>query len=490
MKTDVRKVKNVLWLFGLLLGGISAFSQSSWSVVLPHTGTFSSPRVADLNRDGVGDIILGAGKNEFQTSDTAVVALDGRTGKVLWVNSARDQMFISVGLLDINKDGVPDVIAGGRSAELMALDGTNGRDLWRFDTVFYSNAGTKRWFNFYNPQIIEDQDGDGLPDILISNGGDIKVPPYDPNRATGRLVVLSGKTGRLLGEAMMPDGKEIYMSVAALKKDEGYRIIFGTGGETIGGNLFVGTLDQVMAGDLSQAVRIATSPNKGFIAPPAWVDVTGDGEPDVVANAVDGRLLAFDGKDLSLVWVVKIPNTEAYSSLGIGQYTDDGIPDFFVSYAQGVWPNLEWTQQVMVDGQTGHILFRDSMGFYQTSTPVSVDVNNDGREEGVLSVNYQVLDDLGRKQFYNTLMVVEFKTGEVVQLIDGLPGHNISSTPWIGDLDNDGFLDIVFCHSNDPWHTYTFDGMQVNCLKTKIAITKPVKWGSYMGSSYDGIYRN
>ncbi len=449
----------------------------------------SSPRVSDLNRDGISDIILGAGKNEFDYSDSSVVALDGKDGKLLWKNAARDQMFISAGLIDITKDGIKDIIIGGRSSEFMALDGSNGRAIWRFDTLKYSENGKKRWFNFYNPQIIDDQDNDGIEDILVSNGGDIKVEPHNPNRATGRIVVLSSKTGKLLAEAMMPDGKEIYMSISALKVKDDYRIIFGTGGETIGGNLFVGSLKSVLKGNLSDAVKIATSPDKGFIAPPVWVEITGDETMDIVANSVDGRIIAFDGKSLLMLWEKQFQNTEAYSSSAVGYFNDDETPDFFVSYAQGVWPKLTWTKQFMVNGKNGNVEFTDSLGFYQTSSPVVLDIDNDGIDEALLSVNYQVLDSLNQKTFYNTLMVIAFKTNETAQLIDGLDGHNISSTPFVGDLDNDKMIDIVFLHSNNKKHTYVFDGMQVNCLKTTIPIVKPILWGAYMGSRGDGVFR-
>lgn len=458
--------------------------------MLPGLGTFSSPRVTDLNRDGVGDIILGAGRLEFQACDSAIVALDGRTGELLWRNSAIDQIFGSATFKDLTADGIDDVIIEGRSAELQALDGATGKVLWKFDVKANSDGGKKRWFNFYNPQFVPDQDGDGLDDLLVPNGGDVKVEPYDPKRPPGRLVVLSAKTGRVLAEAAMPDGKETYMSISVLKTaaDSDYRIVFGTGGETIGGNLFVGTLNQVLAGDLSAAVKLATSPDKGFIAPAAWVEINDDGVPDIVANSVDGRLLAFDGKTLRPLWGVTMPGTEAYSSIAIGKFTDDATPDFFVSYAQGTWPKLEWTKQFMVNGKTGRVEFSDSLGYYQTSTPVVADLNGDGRDEALLSVNYQVLDSLGRKSFFNGLMAVEFGANEVVKLIDGLPGHNIASTPWLGDLDHDGFLDIVFCHSNNRYQTYAFDGLQVNCLKTKISIAGPIRWGAYMGSRYDGVF--
>jgi hypothetical protein len=48
----------------------------------------------------------------------------------------------------------------------------------------------KGWFNFYNPQIIPDQNGDGVEDILVSNGGDILVAPYDPKRPRGTCLLL------------------------------------------------------------------------------------------------------------------------------------------------------------------------------------------------------------------------------------------------------------------------------------------------------------
>jgi|GEM_PF-5925214 len=46
------------------------------------------------------------------------MALDGKTGSMFWHTSGRNQIFGSATLLDINRDGTPDVIIGGRSAEL------------------------------------------------------------------------------------------------------------------------------------------------------------------------------------------------------------------------------------------------------------------------------------------------------------------------------------------------------------------------------------
>jgi len=475
----------ILSLVGFLFSPLAIKAQT-WSITFDGVGTFSSPRVTDLNGDGVGNVIVGAGREEFQWCDSAVVALDGRNGRMLWRVKSIDQIFGSASLKDLNGDGVMDVVIGGRSAELKAINGATGKLIWKFN----GKKGARKWYNFYNPQFIKDQDGDGMEDILVSNGGDVLAPPYDPNRPPGNLLVLSSRDGSLLAKAQMPDGKETYMSVAALPlpDSDDYLIAFGTGGETIGGNLFVCKLSDVLRGDLSGALHLDSSATKGYIGPPVWIDINGDGHHDLVANAVEGKLLAFDGVTFKPLWSVKVPNTEAYSSIAPGYFTGDDVPDFFVSYAIGVWPNLDWSKQIMVNGANGKIEYIDSLGYYQTSTPVVIDVDGDGYEEAILSVNSHVYEEFNRRTLQNLLVVIDFRTKSVTQLTERAIGANISSTPWIGDMDGDGMLDVVYCHGTNPRKSYTFDGMRISRVATGIPIRSPIKWGSYMGSKYDGIY--
>lgn len=463
------------------------FAQKSWSVAYKGMGTFSSPRVTDLTGDGIGDVIFGAGREEFQACDSAVIAVDGQNGKMLWHVRAKDQIFGSPMLKDLNGDGIDDVIINGRSAEFMAINGKTGDVIWRFD----KKAAKQKWYGFYNAQFIKDQNKDGLEDILISNGGNVWAAPHETkDRPAGYLAVVSAKDGSVLAKAGSPDKCEIYMSVSALLTSDGndYRIIFGTGGETVGGHLYVTTLSAILKGDLSDAILLDTSPKNGYVAPALWIDINADGTSDIVANAVEGKLIAFDGKTYKPFWSVKVPDTEAYSSVAPGYFNADTVPDFFVSYAVGVWPNLEWSKQIMVNGATGATEFIDSLGFYQTSTPVVIDLDGDGRDEALLSVNIHIYDKLDRPILHNMLVSVDFKTKEVSQLTDTNIGGNISTTPWIGDLDNDGLLDIVYCHGTNLRKSYTFDGMQVHRIATEVPIKKKIVWGSYMGSYYDGVF--
>jgi len=464
---------------------------AGWGIVLKDIGTQASPRAADLNQDGILDVVLGAGKVEFQPSDSAVIALNGATGELLWHVSARDQIFGSPAFKDITHDGVPDVFIGGRAAELMAIDGANGRVIWEYfpqgDTV---NSFEHQLYNFYNSQFIPDQNQDGMEDILIANGGFIKAAPHDPNRPPGKLMVIDSKNGKLIAEALMPDGKETYMSaiVADCNNNGELSVIFGSGGETIAGNLYKTPLQDILDGEISEAVLLASGDVKGFIAPPVLADITGDGTLDIIANAVEGKMLAINGANYATIWEVHLPGTEAYCSIAPGYFTDDTTPDFFTNYGIGTWPDLMQSVQFMVDGKSGEIAFIDSLGSFHEASPLAWDVNADGVDEALFSINYYQAGAVS-----NNLMVFDFHNDSLYYLSQKFnPGANISSTPWVGDLNQDGLAEIYYTHAINPVDFFSLEekkGIQIHCMATGISSGSGISWGAYMGNAYDGIFR-
>jgi hypothetical protein len=468
-----------------------------WNEDFPAIGSQSSPRTADLNGDGVLDIVMGAGKNEYQHSEQGVIALDGKTGKVLWQQESPDQVYGSATLYDITDDGVSDVFIGGRSPHFKAINGKTGDLIWEYKHSDHVKDSIMKYarYNFNNSVLVPDQNNDGLMDLLTVNGGNSYANPNSEiDRFPGVLMIFDIKSGKIIASDTMPDGKESYMSPVGFvpQGSNEFNIVFGTGGETIDGHLYIAKLSDLMNHELSKAKIIASEKGHGFIAPPSIVDITGDGNLDIVAITHGSTVFAIDGKDHKILWHQTIKNTECSNSLAVGYFTGDETPDFFTFTSKGQWPNSTGSLQVMLDGSNGSIAFVDSIGCTGFSSPVVYDINKDGRDEAIISVN-EFDCSVGFSgnapvTIENKLIALDFQTRSF-QIIDQSSGFkNIFSTPWIGDLDDDGYLDIVHCQYYHRSMLLSFLGMRVKRIDTPIRIKSLPLWGGYMGSNGDGIF--
>jgi outer membrane protein assembly factor BamB len=493
----------VIVILGFLLPGCSSKkARLLWEKNIPVIGSQSSPRTADLDLDGTLDIVIGTGKNEFEQSDQGILAFNGATGDILWQQQAIDQMYGSATFLDVSGDKVPEVFIGGRSKQLMSLEGRSGKLIWTFQYEQYADDPilSLARYNFNNSIVVSDLNGDGLEDLLTVNGGNQSAEPdSEKDRFPGVLMVLDPKTGFVIAADTMPDGKESYMSPVFLRhspeKDGGAAsslVVFGTGGETISGSLFVAHLSSLAEKKLHLAKKIASETGHGFIAPPSIVDITGDGHPDIVAISHASTVFAIDGRSFEPIWRQQIENTECSNSFAVGYFTSDNVPDFFTFVSMGKWPNSTGSVQVLLDGKTGHVVWSDSLGCTGFSSPVASDLNGDGRDEAIISVNdYDCsLGYVGRspKAIQNRLLVVDFEHGAVSPIDQTAGFKNIFSTPWIGDLDADGNLDLVYCNYYHYSDLLSFLGMRVRRIDLGIKIERPVAWGGYMGTNGDGCF--
>lgn len=476
----------------MIINSCSSPKQRSWMRYIDNTGTYSSPRMVELNNDGVLDIIIGAGGKEEVYSDSSVIALDGATGKTLWAIPGSNQYVGSAIFSDITGDSIADIFIGGRWAQLSAINGATGKLIWSFFPERRKPDGSDGgWYNFTTPQFIPDQDNDKIDDIIIANGGNARALPGDTNRPAGRLLILSSTSGKILSNVVVPDGKETYMSVVCEeRKGRGWNIFFGTGGETIGGHLYRTTLNDIMAGNIANATIITSSDRKGFVSSPVLADINRDGVKDIIVNAVDGQMLAFNGATDSLLWKIAFPGTEAYTIPAIGFFNEDSIPDLFANFAIGTFPKLNWSIRFMVNGKTGKIEYQDTIPSFQYASAVVADLDGDGFDEAIMNQA-----ELKRKQFedvyYSYLLAFDFRNHHNYSIGDTLNATNLASTPWIGDMDKDGKYDIIY--SAVKYQDVKFDlekplGLWVGRLVTEKEIKAPLKWGAFMGSNYRGNF--
>jgi outer membrane protein assembly factor BamB len=474
-----------------------------WNQIFPVIGSQSSPKATDLNSDGVLDIVMGAGKNEYMQSEFGVIALDGKTGSLLWKHPSNDQIYGSATLLDINNDKTDDVIIGGRSNNLMALDGKTGKEIWKFKYQFETDSILKHTkFNFQNSQIIPDQNGDGQPDLLVQNGGNPKALANSKiGREPGVLMIMDSKTGNILAADKMPDNAEAYMPPLYIKQPDGVEyIVFGTGGETLDGQLFIAKLLDLKNKNLKNAKVFASDVGHGFIAPTVAVDINNDQYLDLISISHGSKITATDGKSLKKIWELKIPNTESSNAFSVGNFNDDDVPDFFTFVSKGVWPESTGSVQIMINGKTGKIEYQNELGCTGFSSAVIYDLNHDGIDEAILSINEM---DCGKgfvknpqdsanksDKVTNKLIAIDFQSKNVQVIDETVRFKNIFSTPWIGDIDSDKYLDIVHCqYFSEGSDLMLFLGMQVKRISTSIKIDKPIKWGEYMGEKGKLIYK-
>lgn len=464
-----------------------------WTLSISKTGTYSSPRAIDLNGDGIKDIVLGAGGNEeWEASENGVLAIDGAHGELLWKVPCRNQIVGSPVFLSIDDDGVPDVVIGGRSAQLLAISGRTGAVLWEYlphdPTLDYRNDTTL--LNFFTPQLTPDLDKDQKQDFLIAYGGFVQAPPNDPNRPAGCLMLISSATGRVIHRAPMPDGKETYLSPVVIPDTDIPLVVFGTGGETLPGNLYLTPLHDLLDDRIDQSILLAAGREKGFIAPPVLVDITGDGRLDIIVNAYEGATLAIDGQNYELLWKVEAgPDFETHSQPAITYLNGDGIPDFFVHFSQGKWPESYGAKQLMIDGKTGAYQIVDSLGSLQMSSPVAID--DEPFDRILLAINEKQptgfsIESGKPGEAYTTKVVLFDPAKGRHDILKQRNGINLGSTLLIEDLDGNGAPEMIHCFNLNPYDIKRFGGLQIECNTLEKGMAH--SWNQYMGAKHDAVF--
>jgi outer membrane protein assembly factor BamB len=514
---------NTLWLISSLFLLLSCVTDAYGQLVWHQTNdegmmTFSSPKVTDLNGDGILDVVIGdgldiadmAGFNRPATTPKNILfnekgekilghikAFDGKTGSQLWSISSIAELYSTPFFTDINKDGVQDVLMGGRLSQFYAINGKNGEIIWQFDTS-QPAPDPRGWLQFYNPQVVKDCNQDGINDIVVTNGGYPQAPPNDKNRPAGRLLLLSGATGKVLAKLLMPDSAETYCSPVIYpgKNRDDDLIIWGSGGETHPGSLWAIRVKDLQNENPKGFLKILTNPKKGFMVPCVIADINRDKIRDIVVANFEGKIQVVNGLDFSLIWEYREDSCETYTCPAIGHFNNDSILDIATFMNIGTFPAYKKAYFVVIDGKNGELLYKKIIASQYTS-PLAVNIDATPLDEIIFPEAGNIehaMSQLSGSASKNAPMPSFFLNAlypsnwEIRPLTPKRIGMGFASTPCIADINNDGLLEViysygVFSKKNPGTMGWNIERFQLNISKPPLDY-----WGGYMGLKTNGIF--
>ncbi|NJD10419.1 MAG: hypothetical protein FIB01_08295 [Gemmatimonadetes bacterium] len=458
--------------------------------------TFSSPALTDLDRDGVDDIVFGSGRDRTMPAqgryyfakepDPAgyVTAVSGQTGQLLWKAPHTGDAHTVAIFADLNRDSVPDVFMGGREGAFAAFNGRDGQVLWRVQRA--ELPITPEPYNFFTPVVIGDRNADGVPDVAVVYGGDDTRLPNTP-RDPAFLLVVSGGDGRVLATNMTPDKKESYQGLVTYRRPDGQEwLYYATGGESDGGSAYrvpvVALLDGTFAARSEQLVT--PGEKKGVMAPPTFIELTGDNDPDMVISTFDGRLVAISGSDRKQLWEHVTTGEESYHQPAVVRIEQNGRLGLLVSRGVGIFPQYKASVHRLFDARNGNVMYEYRDDFSPGGAPLAVDLTGDGIDELIFfSVRYP------RAQAARIhILHAPSKT-----LIAHDVSVNLTTTPVLADPRRTGKLELI----GVAWGikpgtgTPTWRDLYTQLIRLDLNVPTPkyLTWSQYMGTGRDGMYR-
>ena len=457
--------------------------------------TMSSPNLADLDADGIEDIVFGTGTDRVRPVDGGfaffpepevsgyVVAVSGRTNEQLWrVPNPRDA-FTTPRFAHLNGDEVPDVLMGGREGAFSAFSGRDGALLWRVPPGRV--ARTEYPYNFSRPALIRDANADGVADVVVVYGGNDLKPPNTP-RDPSFLAIVSGRNGAVLHVHVSPDSNEMYTAPVVYARADGTEwVIFGTGGETHPGAAYRAPVTALLDGSFRARVERITTPGarKGVIAPATLVELTGDNDLDIVISSFDGRLIAVNGATGATLWEKQHEAEESYHPAAVLRLGGSKL-GLFVSRGQGAFPRYVATSHRLFDAATGAVLYEFRDTFYPGGAPLAVDLTGDGVDEPIFFSQRFPSAEGGR--IY--ILEVESRT-----LITHDVATTFGSTPVIADVRGTGTLELIglsWSMLTNPSAPPSWRDLRSHLHRLDLNAKAPASrsWAAYMGTETDGQY--
>jgi hypothetical protein len=381
-------------------GGFTPITEWSYG---SGQGCLSQPIVADLDQDGVPEVIFNLLANFFNPPGYLTV-LRGDTGALVWQDTAARLAYGSPPAVgDIDGDGEPEIVVVREYATSLFATGD-------YTAAAYEADGTRLWesahfvgldFDWASAPVLRDMDHDGFAEVVV-----------------GR-VILNGADGSTRGRGAHGRGSYGIVSLGGFTVSESSVPAVA--------DLDLDGVDEVIVGNAMYSpdgATLWTDPRQedGMIS---VANLDGDPEGEFVAISYNTiRAVDTDG---TVIWgPTEIAGANILATAGIADLDQDGSPEIVtaggnqlvVLHADG---SVFWTAPVQDEsGATGASFF-------------------DFEGDGVLEVVY--IDELDMQVFDGLTGAVKFYN----------PDHGSNTMfdyPTVADVDADDQAEIVVCHNS------------------------------------------
>jgi outer membrane protein assembly factor BamB len=388
---------------------------------------------ADLNSDGVPDVIAAEHNSDYYGELSKVIAIDGETGDTLWTYQLNDGVR-SMTIGDLNNDGVMDVIAGASynstntpDGKIHAINGVDGSSLW----TYYTGATNE-------DVAVGKINGDAYPDVAVACFDDY-------------VYAIDGATGALLWKRLIGSLWINAVAIADVNGDDIGDVAFAHEYLTGFDNYF-GILDG------TNGVPIWDSTVAYAVLDVLLADVDNDGDLEAVFGGVDstdtGHLYVRSAIDGKLEWEYNLNHLDHVNGdINLHVYDIDNDADLDLIVGNYAGTNFIYA----FDGDINTPMWiSDTLDGFPRDIAFG-EVTGDGNLNIIAAT-------------YDRVQVLEASDGSKVWYY--AVGGTIASVA-AGDFDNDGVTDVTAGGAAESSGIPPNPGKSVWALKT---VTSPLLW--------------